>query len=216
MRSHGERRPGVENRLTRHAGHDLDRGADVHQDLMGREEAIEGDAIRGVDGGRTRGTRARRPPDGGRQSTRLTGTPLSDERRGEELGAGDDGVERIAQEIGLRRHRAPRRSRALSRRRSGYWYTRSRRACGGLFLPLETLGVQVGPDHVSHDRQVAPAAPRARLGERRADGADRVGVRAVAEDEIEQQHGDARIIARTDDRPVPLLGSMIGCGRPRV
>jgi hypothetical protein len=107
----GDRRTGVEQGVTGHSGHDLDRRAHVDQDLVGGEDAIEREAIRGVDGvAPERGEIARhrrRPP---------VHPPhrhaLGDEGRSEEIGPDHDGPQRLAEQRGLRRHRVPRRSRA--------------------------------------------------------------------------------------------------------
>jgi hypothetical protein len=58
----------VENRLARHARHDLDRGTNVDKDLMGGEEPIASTASHQSDASASADA-------GGRQSTRLTGTP---------------------------------------------------------------------------------------------------------------------------------------------
>jgi hypothetical protein len=91
----------VENRLPRHPGHDLDRRADVDENLMGREEAVEGHAIRGGD---------RVAPEGGERVGGCRRPPvdapdwdaLRRQRRGEELGTDDDGPEGITEQSALR------------------------------------------------------------------------------------------------------------------
>ena len=68
---------------------------------MGGEEAIEGDAVRGVDG--VAPERCERV--GGRRGPPVHPShrdALSDQRRREQLGADDDRPQRIAEEIGLR------------------------------------------------------------------------------------------------------------------
>src|SRR5262245_2761987 len=77
---------------------------------------------------------------------------------------------------------------------------------GRLLWLAGTLRILVGPDHVSHDRQRPAAAPRSRLVERRAERAGRVGMRTVSENQVEQNHGDVRIVSRLDERGVAAPG----------
>src|SRR5262245_37920285 len=70
---------------------------------------------------------------------------------------------------------------------------------GGVELPLlvpEALRVLVGADHVGHHRERPPGPTRPAPGraDRGREGARGVGVRSVAEDQVDEQHGDLRIV----------------------
>src|SRR5207237_10459389 len=97
----------------------------------GGEGGVERDAIGGGDRSAPEraelARRRRRPP-----VDPCNGNALSGEGRGEDLGTGYEGPERIAEEVGLRRHRVPRRSPAPPRPPSGCWRIRPRRASGAV------------------------------------------------------------------------------------
>src|SRR5215470_2114764 len=141
--------------------------------------------------------------DGGRQSTRRTGTPWAtraDAKRSGPTTTAPSGSRSSAASDGI----ASLGDRA--RREGGDPVARAHDGAGLaelLLLALETLGVVVGTHHVDDDRQLAPAAPSAPLGERRTQGAGRVGVGAIPEHEVQQQHGGVGVLAEGDDRGVP-------------
>ena len=65
-------------------------------------------------------------------------------------------------------------------------------------------------------RACGPRARPPRLRDRRRQLAGRVGVRAVAEHDVEQDHGDPRVGGLPQQPLVAQAWSIIGCGRPRV
>src|SRR5215475_5756466 len=145
-------------------------------------------------------------PDGGCQSTRRTGTPWAPSAEAKSSGPTTTAPR------GARRSSASDDIAPLSDRARGLGGDPIARAHDGaelrelLLLPLEALRVLVCPDDVRDDRQVAPAATRAGLGERRTQRTGGIRMSAVAEHEIEQQHGRARIVPGGDDGGVPLAG----------
>src|SRR5262247_3435374 len=140
--------------------------------------------------------------DGGCQSTRLTGTPWAPSAEAKSSGPATTAPS------GFFRSSASGDIAALGDRASRLGRDPITRAHDGaelsqlLLLALEALRILVGADHVGNDRQVAAAAPRPRLAERRAESSGRIRVGAVAEDEVEQQHRGAAVVTRRDDRGV--------------
>jgi hypothetical protein len=83
--------------------------------------------------------------------------------------------------------------------------------------PLRVASVH--PGQGDHDGQVAPGRGRGRLGRRMASArlVGRVGVRAVAEHQVQEQHAAGRRRRpRTAIRSIRRVGSIIGWARPWV
>src|SRR5262245_19896991 len=118
--------------------------------------------------------------DGGCQSTRLTGTPWAPSAEAKSSGpatTAPSGFFRssASDDIAALGDRAGRLGRdPVARAHDGAELSQL------LLLALETLRIVVGADHVGNDRQVAAAAPRPRLAERRAEGSGRIRMGAVA------------------------------------
>src|SRR5438128_1965941 len=152
---------------------------------------------------------------GGRQSTRRTGTPWATSAAAKSSGpttTAPSGSRRKLVSGGIASFGD--RPRGLGGDPVARAHDRAELA-EALLLPLEALRVLVGADDVGDHRQLEPTASRARLGERRPEGAGRVRVRTVAEHEIEQQHGHPRLVRRADDRGVAQHGVGDG-GRRRL
>ena len=77
-----------------------------------------------------------------------------------------------------------------------------------LFLAREILRILLGADDVSDDRQLAAGVSHTLvcLGEHGIEGTGGVGMSAVADDEVEEEHADAGIGLGLDDRGVALTG----------
>src|SRR5215470_12843099 len=143
---------------------------------------------------------------GGRQSTRRTGTPCATSADAKSSGPTTTASGGLSSKPRSGAMAAPRkRPRRLGGDSIARAHDRTQIA-ERLLLLLETLRILVGPDHVSHDRQRSSPAPRSRLVERRAERASRVGMRTVSENQVEQDHGDIRVVSRLDERGVAAPG----------
>ncbi len=153
----------------------------------------------------------------GRQSTRRDRNTLSAERRREELGAGHHGPERIAKECSLRRHRVPRRSRAPSRRRSDCSRTRRHRASGA--PPPGARGPAGSSSVPTTCATIARSRPRRRARASPSAGRSAPAGSAWAQSPSTRSSSSTETLASSPAATIAAfrwLGSMIGCGRPRV
>src|SRR5258705_6168208 len=168
-------------------------------------------------------------PSGGRQSIRRTGTPWATSADAKSSGpttTASGGAWSRSRSAGMTR--LGERSGRLGSDPVARAHDRAQIA-QPLLLLVEALRILVGPDDVSDQGQAPAAAPRPRLVERRAERAGRIGMRAVAENQVEQNHRNTRIVARLDERrmaspgvddrmrpsPRVLLGAEIGKAVPR-
>src|SRR5262245_9810111 len=168
-------------------------------------------------------------PSGGRQSTRRTGTLCAASAEAKSSGptttapGGSSSKPRSAAMAALRERPrrlggdpvAPAHDRAQTPER--------------LLLLFEALRILVGPDDVRYDRHGPAVAARPRFVERWAQRAGRIGMGAITEDQIDENHRNVRIVSRlyergvaaagVDDRmgpsPRELLGAEIGESVPR-
>src|SRR5262245_4286680 len=145
-------------------------------------------------------------PSGGRQSTRDTGTLCAASADAKSSGptttapGASSSNARLTPMTALREH-----SSGLGRDPVARAHDRAQ-TVKRLLLLFEALGILVGADHVGYNHRGPAPTARPRLVERWAQRAGRIGMGAVAEDQVDENHRDVRIFSCLYERGVAAAG----------